>query len=82
MSVDSFPRLRSVEALLDRTVVHPLGTQNPLSSSWAGRLALAAFVKRPQADVQIGADKRLSLFLTLSISFAATSFLFFARIHN
>jgi hypothetical protein len=35
----------------------PLVTQKPAQQQLAGRLALAAFVKRPQADVQIGAGE-------------------------
>jgi hypothetical protein len=35
----------------------PLVTQKPAQQRLAGRLALAAFVKRPQADVQIGAER-------------------------
>ena len=37
----------------------PLVTQKPAQWRLAGRLALAAFVKRPQADVQIGAGEEL-----------------------
>jgi hypothetical protein len=35
----------------------PRVTQKPAQQQLAGRLALAAFVKRPQADVQIGAGE-------------------------
>jgi hypothetical protein len=40
----------------------PLVTQKPAQQQLAGRLALAAFVKRPQADVQIGAEESYTEF--------------------
>jgi hypothetical protein len=43
----------------------PLVTQKPAQQRLAGRLALAAFVKRPQADVQIGAGRDLTNILAL-----------------
>src|SRR5215475_9597141 len=43
----------------------PLVTQKPAQQRLAGRLALAAFVKRPQADVQIGAGRDHTNILTL-----------------
>jgi hypothetical protein len=49
-------RRRSGETQADPACI-PLVTQKPAQQQLAGRLALAAFIKRPQADVQIGAKR-------------------------
>jgi hypothetical protein len=49
-----------------------LARETRSAASWAGCLALAAFVKRPQADVQIGANKTYSCISVLQYFFLAT----------